>query len=370
MTIDLSLIDREQFVVRDCVIAGDDCALVFPQHICADWRPDNLHLRSIICRKSDGFVISRGHDKWFNHGEKPSLYPDPSSFNDWRVSTKLDGSLIIVSKYKGELIVRTRGTATIDVYETAAEVRMLLAPMLERAGNDSFCFEDDLRNNSFLFEHCTPSNPIVVRYDKPSLTLLDVISHEDSYWSAKQVDQVALCLGCARPDIHTFGSLDEIVESLKTLSGMEGYVLSYNDNRNRVKLKGLEYLKLHAFRSTVSLNNLLDLFFLYSRPDAASFLSRLESKFDWESAQMARALVERICTAYSGAVTDVVRINEEVNSLRALSRRDAAMAIQKIFDKMDRSVAFNCLDNKPLDDKMLRKLMENALDGYDKTVTV
>lgn len=373
MKIDLSKIDREQFTVRDCVIAGDECALVFPSNMGVDWTPETLHLRSIICLKSDGKIISRGHDKFFNHTEKPHLYPDPAQFDDWRVSTKEDGSLIIVSYHRNEMIIRTRGTATIDVYETGPEVRRLLADF----GADRWLdLRDTLHSNSLLFEHCTPSNPIVIRYDKPRLVLLDAIAHDGTYWSAKQVDQLALCLGCLRPDTHTFSSLSEITETLNALRGMEGFVLAYNDNRNRIKLKGLEYLKLHAFRSTVSLGNLLDLFFLYSRPTVDEFLARLEREFDWESAQMAITLVTLICQAHERAEDRVHAIQEAVwygifEGYKAQeirlgtwkpTRRDYALAIQSRFKEgLGRSVAFGVLDKKLVDDKMMRRLMEAHL---------
>lgn len=362
MKIDLSTINREQFIIRDCIIGGDDCALIFPAHIGAEWIATNLHLRSLIVVKSTGRIISRGQDKFFNHSEKPHLYPDPSAHNDWRISTKLDGSLIIVSKHRGELIVRTRGTSTIDIYETGTEVRALLQPLLDRAQVDCLGFDDLLHSNSLLFEHCSPSNQIVIAYEKPSLTLLDVIAHDETgYWSAKQVDQLALCLGCARPEVHHFNSLDEITATLQTLKGIEGYVLAYNGNRNRIKLKGLDYLSRHRFKERATLPNILDLWFAAGRPDLDTFCAQLERGFDHECLTLARPFALQIRDAAINVKIDFALLENKMPMLRDMSRRDAALWIQERVEKSRQSAAFTMLSNRPVDDKQWRKLMEAEL---------
>lgn len=371
MIIDLSSIDREQFVVRDCDIAGDDCALVFPSHLGVDWTSENLHLRSLIFRKSDGRILSRGHDKFFNHLEKPGLYPDPTSFNDWHISTKLDGSLIIVSMHRNEMIVRTRGTTTVDVYETGAEVRRLLADFGASRWLD---IRDTLHSNSLLFEHCTPANRIVVSYDKPSLTLLDVIAHDETgYWSAKQVDQMALCLCCARPDTHSFGSLEEIAETLKTLQGMEGYVLSYNDNRNRVKLKAEDYLLHHRMKSAMaSRDSVMDYWFsLTPRPvTLEEFFTKVESSFDHEVAKTAVPHMCRVLYASDQVRRGLDMTRYLVERLKSLSRKEAALDIQSRHHKWYRPAAFMYLSNREPDDKTVRRLMENVLDEKGESVKV
>lgn len=365
MKIDLASINPDQFIMRDCVISGDDCVLVFPTELSVDWTPTNLHLRSVIARKSDGQVVSLAHRKFFNDGEKPDLYPNPLDHSDWRISTKLDGSLITVTKYRSELVIRTRGTSTIDIYETGAEVRALLKPLLNNAWRNTYCFEDTLCQNSFLFEHTTPSNIIVIPYSEPKLTLLDIVSHEDGrYWSAKQVDQMALCLGCDRPQVHQFNTLDEIRATLSTISDIEGYVLSYADNQHRIKLKGSDYLLRHRFKSRVTFSNLLDMFFAYGRPDVLAFLARIESEFDFESMEMAKQIVEQIDLAHRMVVDQIDEIEEGMmtNFMDLPSRREQALAIQMAYSDLWRGVAFKLLDKRPIDDKMMRKLIEAELD--------
>ena len=109
MKVDLNTIDRESLMVHPHVVAGETVFLVQPQHIGAKWSRDTLHFRSSVWNEK-GELVSASFPKFFNNGESPDLYPNPESFSDWVTPEKIDGSTLIVSKYKGQLIVRTRGT--------------------------------------------------------------------------------------------------------------------------------------------------------------------------------------------------------------------------------------------------------------------
>lgn len=359
MTISLSSIDREQFVVRDCDVGGDDCALVFPSHLCVDWTPDNLHLRSVIFRKRDGLIVSAGLRKFFNLGEKPHLYASPDAHRDWRITTKLDGSLICVSCHNGQSIIRTRQTSDISVHETADEVRSLIVrhdvlrhPLLE-------C------GHSFIFEHCTPSLPIVIRYDQPSLTLLKIVQHEGYVYLPPGVtDHVARELGVARPEVHSFASLSDIVETCKTLRGMEGYVVEYNGGRDMVKCKGDDYLLRHRMRSAMaSLGHVMDYWFsLTPRPTVLEeFFAKVESSFDHEVAKIATPHMCRVLYAADQVKRGLDMTRYLVEPLKSLPRRDAALDIQSRHVKAYQPAAFMFLSGREPDDKTVRRLMEATL---------
>ena len=348
----------DEFIYRDCQVGGDDCWLIFPSHLGVTWTPENLIFRSVIRRKVDNLVVSAGLPKFLNLNEKPHLYPDPAQFSDWRVTTKEDGSCVIVSKHNLEPIIRTRGTVSVDQHITGPEIRALVAQ--HRILEDPLFSRGEF---SAIFEHNTPNCPIVIRHAKPELVLLKIIRHEDySYMSPEFTDRYAKDWGVRRPDTHPFTRLDEIVKTCETLSGMEGFVLEYNGGRNMVKIKGLEYLRLHAFRSRVTLPNLLDLFFAYGKPELLGFLARIEGEFDFECAESARQLVTRIDEAYAVVKFDMGMMEGQLAPLRALSRRDAAISIQANYTDLWRGVAFKLLDRRDVDDKMLRKLIEAQLE--------
>lgn len=355
-----------EFIFRDCLIGGDECSLIFPSHLGVTWTQDNLYFRSVIIRKFDNRVISAGLPKFLNFGEKPHLYPDPLTFNDGRVTTKEDGSCIIVSKHNLEPIVRTRGTVSVDQHSTGPEIhgliskyRILESPLFSRG------------EYSAIFEHTTPNCPIVIRYEKPELTLLKIIKHEDySYLSPNIVDYYALEWGVRRPEVHSFTSLTDIVETCKNLRGIEGFVFEYNSGRNMVKIKGLEYLKLHSFRSHVSIPNLLDLYFAQGCPDLATFQASIARDFDFECLSLANPIIIQIIKA-SEIVQEKLRLLETyVTPLRSLIRRDAALMIQKDVDKPYQSSAFMMLSERHVDAKQARKLMEILLEPEPVSVTV
>src|SRR4051812_24434066 len=118
-------LDPEQFNFKEGVVAGEECVLITPKDITCKWTHENQHYRSVIVLKSSGEVISRGFSKFVNWGEKPDFQPWDMS---WPIDArhKLDGSLLIVSKYKGEFIIRTRGVFDARAHETGNEIDFLM----------------------------------------------------------------------------------------------------------------------------------------------------------------------------------------------------------------------------------------------------
>ncbi len=124
MWTDLSKIDTENFIVRKGLVAGEECTLVFPNHIGCKWSKDNMIFRSSMWN-SEGSLISAGFKKFFNYGEQPDLVPHPESTRGAEAIMKVDGSLLTVSKYRGELIIRTRGTVSAYMHDNGPEIDIL-----------------------------------------------------------------------------------------------------------------------------------------------------------------------------------------------------------------------------------------------------
>ena len=119
-------INLEQFNVKDCVIGGDECFLVTPKDMGVEWTDENKIFRSSIWRKSDMYPISLGYRKFMNYGEKPEF--EPFEFKKATAIRKIDGSCLIVSRYKGELIIRTRGTIDASKLENAGLISSGINP--------------------------------------------------------------------------------------------------------------------------------------------------------------------------------------------------------------------------------------------------
>ena len=102
MKIDLSKIDLEQFMVHEHIVAGETMWLVQPNHIGCKWTQNNKHFRSSLW-DNDGNLVSAGFPKFTNWGENPENFPVPTSLKDTVVTEKIDGSLLIVSRWNNQL---------------------------------------------------------------------------------------------------------------------------------------------------------------------------------------------------------------------------------------------------------------------------
>ena len=148
------------------------------------------------------------------------------------VYEKLDGSMC-VQYYDGDKVcVATRGSFNSDqaIYGTK---------LLEKRRRTDF--------NSkwtYIYEVIYPGNRIVVDYgDREELVLLAVINTE----TGEEIDPIveAKRLGFSYPKKYNFDKIEEIVQTCETLSAdNEGFVVKYPNNF-RVKIKGVEYLRLH-----------------------------------------------------------------------------------------------------------------------------
>ena len=212
MKIDISSIDRTQFMVHEHSLNGEIVYLIQPQHIGTKWRQDNKHMRSVVVNYA-GEVISAGFPKFTNWGENPDHFPVPNSLNHCTVVEKLDGSLLIVSKYNGQYILRTRGTVDASTMANGHELEIFKNTILSKL---SHIYTGDTWNYSWLFEWVSPINKIVLNYgDEPDWHLVGVINHDD-YSLANQfsLDKYATNLELNRPPTYTFSSVQDLLKDV------------------------------------------------------------------------------------------------------------------------------------------------------------
>jgi RNA ligase len=121
------------------------------------WDNITKSCRALVLDK-EGNVVAKAFDKFFNIEELSNEEIPNESFE---VYEKLDGSLILVFRYLGELVVASKGSFTSD--------HAVLAKKLidEKYGNNKF-YADYV----YVFEMIGPSNKIVVDYPEDELVLL------------------------------------------------------------------------------------------------------------------------------------------------------------------------------------------------------
>ena len=336
--------NHEQFVQKQKEIAGETCTLIYPSEMGVDWTVNNLNFRSVIVN-SENRVISAGFPKFFNYGEKPDLYPSPENCNDWVIDDKLDGSLLIVSQYKGELIIRTRGTFNAFQHENGEELKKLLEKYTKVTDNFWVKYE----KYTLLFEWISTARPIVIKYDKPELVLLGMIRHSDyNLASSNVLDFLSISLKVPRPKKFKFSKIAEIGSTLTELKNVEGYVLSYNGNQNRVKLKTIDYLKKHKFRSNCTFNSIFELWEANGCPIMDDLCRIIEKQFDYECLQMAKPQIEELhdFVLMAHDLFDKISFDIFSHNLREISKKDAAAIINTVFEEKYRGLYFSELSNK------------------------
>lgn len=353
--------DPEHFLFKYVEIAGEQCTLVIPNHIGCKWTKDNLIFRSSIWTK-DWQPVSLGYKKFFNHGESPALYPSPEDYSDWNAMEKLDGSCLIVSWYKGQRIVRTRGTSDAQFLDNGDELDWLM---------DTYpkVFEKDLDTSpySFLYEWTTPSNRIVLNYgDQPRLFLTNVVRHNDySYMDQDSLDVMAKELGVERPKRHKFKTLAELVLTVTAWEKLEGICLYYKKDQWIAKFKSDWYRAHHRIATEMkSMENVLDVYL--NMPEElqnfTSFFEHIATQIDFETATDCRGFISQIVDAHKQVRSLLAHMEDFVNNLRGRPRKDQALAITKAYGETNRaSYAFAMLDGKPMVKDHYKKLFLQIL---------
>lgn len=369
MKFDLQTIDQTQFMVHPHVLNGETVWLIQPQHIGVKWRQDNKFLRSVVVNE-DGEVISIGFPKFTNYGENPEHFPTPDSLRDAVCVEKLDGSLLVMSKYKGNFILRTRGTVDASKLDNGYELEIFKQkyPLV-------FQFQPHFETWPFslLFEWTTPVNRIVIRYgDEPEFSLVGAIYHDNGkLWTQDWLDAHAKAWGCHRPTVYSFDNISDLLTIVDGWVGKEGVCVYSNDGQMIHKVKSADYLCKHRLKEEFcNFERVLDFYIAQNCPDFKSFQERVSQVTDWETA-----------TEIVGDISKCVDAWKEVQQITSGMNRFVEEKLKPLgdpFDKKDRgqmaksvlqaygntnraSFVFKCLDGKELDKDDLKKLFYQVL---------
>lgn len=342
MKIKFEDIDHDQFRVDAHVFNGEIVYLIQPQEIGCKWTQSNKHFRSSVWN-SDGELISAGYPKFVNWGENPENFPVPDSLNGATIVEKIDGSLLVVSKYKGKFMLRTRGTIDASKMENGYELGIFTQDILPKL-DKVFRFEDTW-NESVLFEWYSPANRIVIRYgDEPTWTLIGGVSHSD-YSLAKQiaVRDIGLSNGFKLAFTYKFSTISDLLDNVDKWIGKEGVVVYTKNDQMLHKVKSADYLIKHRLKEEFgNLEKVLDFYIQQKCPRFDEFQTMISNVTDYETA-----------TEIVGDISKCV---------------DAWKDVQKIMKGMDVFVESVLLPMGDPRDKKVRALMaQKVLSSYGTT---
>lgn len=373
MKIDLSKIDMTQFMMHPHILNGKTVWLIQPQHIGAKWTQENKIFRSSVW-DDEGNLISASFPKFTNFGENPEHFPTPDSLKGCVCVEKLDGSLLIVSKYKSNYILRTRGTVDASELDNGYELeefRQTILPKLEPENDDGV--EIHTWQISFLFEWTSPENRIVIRYgDKPNWKLVGVIKHRDySLFTQTELDHWANLHDIERPETLTFNDISDLLEKVDMWEGKEGVVIYSKGGQMLHKCKSSWYLVRHRLKEEFSnFEKVLDFYIQEKCPGYTDFYRRVAQIVDFETAQEIRGDISRCVTA-STEVEKIIDSFKKCVNVKLLPlgdpkdkkvRGQMAKVVTQDYGNTNRaSFVFKMLDCKELDSQDLKKLFYQVL---------
>jgi len=218
------------------------------------WDEVTLMCRGLVTDDT-GDIVATPFQKFFNI-EEGKFEPTEK----FEVYEKMDGSLGIVFWYRGQWVVATRGSFTSDQANKAREIL--------RKYNTDIMF----RHLTFCFEIIYPENRIVLDYGTDEkLVLLGTFDKngketDSSIWSQWGFDVVKKYDG-----IKDYKQLKEMVKN-----DQEGFVVKFS-NGDRIKVKGVEYLRLHKIMTNVTTTGIWE--YLKNGEDVMELLKDVPDEF-------------------------------------------------------------------------------------------
>jgi RNA ligase len=214
-------------------------------HITNRWNFFERVCRGLIINKKTGEIVARPFDKffyWLADGRKVSGHIVT-------ITEKIDGSLAIHYRHKGEHLITTKGS--------------FFSPQARRATkflNDHFDLSELADKWTLLFEIIYPENRIIVDYGKQEdLVLLAARNRHTGDYMPFFPDLYTLeqDYGFTLPKVYQFNSVDDIIaQTGGDYDNFEGWVVEFSDGQ-RVKFKTDRYVEIHRYIRQLDFANVL-----------------------------------------------------------------------------------------------------------------
>lgn len=190
----------------------------------------------------DGTVYNRFllMEKFFNLNENESVLYEIVKYKKIKsVYSKEDGSIISFIKLPNDKVL-AKSKASLEseqalmaqeIYESDPQIKQYV----------DYCLSIDLMP---IFELVSPRNQVVIKYEHTKLVLLRLRNNQSGQYLP--IDEVII----DKPLNFKF-SLNDLLALQKSLEGMEGWVVEFEDNQ-KVKIKTTWYLSLHKIYTDYS----------------------------------------------------------------------------------------------------------------------
>lgn len=233
---------------------------------------------------SDGRLIARRFEKFFNLGERPDTQFDKIDFaDDFVILDKLDGSMVSpIPFYTGSVLEMIRWGTKMGVTDIALDVEKFV----EDRGQYSE-FVETLVQNGYtpIFEYISPHNRIVVKYSNENL-ILTAIRRNDSGQYTNYDEMALLAEQNNIPVVKSWGGnwqgIQQFLADIKDTTDIEGYVLRFS-NGLQLKTKVSWYIAIHKVKDNLSLEkNVVDII-VSEKADDLKPLMLVDDKISFEA---------------------------------------------------------------------------------------
>ncbi|MBP9089616.1 2'-5' RNA ligase [bacterium] len=200
------------------------------------WNDFTLLARGLILDPRAGKVVATPFPKFFNLGESGGVWPT-GAFDTFE---KVDGSLIVIFHHNGRWQCATKGA----FYSAQA--------LWARARLNEVDQSLLLPGTTYLAEAVYPENRIIVQYQQASLIMLSAYDEAGVEVNYESLQDLTDQIGWRMARRFHYDSLHALADSARALPrDQEGFVVRFSDG-SRLKVKGDEYLRLHALLSKVT----------------------------------------------------------------------------------------------------------------------
>lgn len=280
--------------------------------------------RGITFDKETGNIIGRPLHKFFNLGEREDTLKNNVNFSDiFSIWDKIDGTMISLHRVNGNLAVKTKKSFLSN--EAKRATQFLSKP--ENQNILKFCNElvDEFTP---VFEFTDPENTIVISHKKMDVVLLHVRHIKTgSYIPYDDPDLTALVekynvkrlspLNLKQTEKGTL-DIDSVLEDLKVIEGIEGYVMQFNDGR-MIKIKSDWYNAQHRAEAGLRERDVVKMFLDGTLDDVKGAL-----KTDGYDITKLESIESNVLAELNKMET---YITEKVELLKGLDMKSAALKI-------------------------------------------
>ncbi len=305
--------------------------------------------RGIIFYKN-GKIMSRPFHKFFNIGEREETQLHVMNMNKpHTIYEKMDGSMIRGLIVDGKLRLATK----MGVTDIAEEAEKLLTK-----DQYDWLYTKVCIGFTPIFEYVSPTNKIVVNYEKPELVLLAIRDTVTGEY-------------CPMNNLHfktvdSYGSLgsesiQEYVNRSRLDEGREGDIIRFEDG-HMVKCKNDWYVRIHKTKDIIqSERNIADIIINEQLDDILPMLDEVDYKKVKDFEKKFDLLIENVVERLEGLVLLAKTLHD--------NKKDVALQfIPNLLNKDDASFVFSGFDGKNIRELVIEKIKGSVGNGpkFDK----